>query len=401
MRSFYDLAVIGAGPAGITAAIECISNAPALNVLIIDRNQAPGKKLRATGNGRCNITNINADGYDEAAAFLGRMGIPLRTCASGLVYPYSESAADVVDILSDRITEYGIDTSYGVAVRSIDRTSFGFTINFEDGERVDAARVVLALGGKAGPAFGTIGDGYRMARELGHSVVGTIPVLTGIECDGQDCKLIAGNRAHGNVKLFRNGELVYEESGEIQFTNYGLSGICIFNTTRHMRYDRSEGIGIFEIKLDLCPGWDVASYLFERRASEQKLASNWDRTETADSVLRGLLKSNLASFVIDIAGIERDCLVADLSDFYIELLADVIHSLEFQPSGIRGWKDAQCTSGGVSLDEINAETCESKLVPGLYIIGELADYDGPCGGYNLTYAWCTGLKAGRAIALGQ
>ncbi|MBQ0004335.1 MAG: aminoacetone oxidase family FAD-binding enzyme [Clostridiales bacterium] len=399
----YDIAVIGAGPAGMTAALEALRLAPELNVLVIEKNAEAGKKLRATGSGRCNITNTGAEGYDEARVFLERLGIALRIYDNGLVYPYSESAADVAELFADRMEECGVELLYNACVNKVERNASGFAISYEtkvDGITstfiVEAGRLVLACGGKSGPGFGTTGDGYRWARELGHKVISPIPVLTSVECEKQGCENLGGNRARGEVSLWKDGEKIFAEAGEIQFTRYGLSGICVFNMTRFMR-SGSRDLSMFEIKLDLYEGY-IRAFLGLRREEEQKRVATYKQGETAESLLRSVLKEAIARYVLERADVDRELLIAELSDEELDRVAACVHGPSFRPSAVKGWKDAQCTSGGVALEEFDEATCESKLVPGMYVVGELADYDGPCGGYNLTYAWISGMKAGRAIA---
>ncbi len=399
----YDIAVIGAGPAGMTAALEASRLAPALRILVIDKNDEVGRKLRATGSGRCNITNTEAEGYDEVKAFLERMGLALRVYDNGLVYPYSESAADVAELFADRLEECGVELFYNACVSRVEQLDDCFRITYEsksDGVTedfsVEASKLVLASGGKAGPFFGTTGDGYRWARELGHNVVSAVPVLTSVECEKQGCERLGGNRARGEVTLLRDGKKIFAESGEIQFTRYGLSGICVFNMTRYMR-SGSRDLSMFEIQLKLYDG-DIRAFLETRRAEEMRRTETYEQGETAETLLRGVLKEAIATYVLERTGIDCERMIAELTDDELDAVAKCVNALSFRPSAIKGWKDAQCTSGGIALSELDEETCESKLVPGLYVVGELADYDGPCGGYNLTYAWISGMKAGRAAA---
>ena len=350
-NKIYDIAIIGGGAAGLAAAIELKMSSPDLSVVIIEKNDSLGKKIRATGNGRCNITNVNAEGYNEIMAFFTRIGIVTRTYDSGLVYPYSESAADVVELLNKRIAELGVEVVTNAAVEKASFEYGNFKIIYNKKE-ITSKKLILALGGKAGPDFGTTGDGYALAKAFGHSIVTPIPVLTSVECKDWDSSL-AGIRARGVVSLYRGDSKIFEEAGEIQFTKYGLSGICVFNMTRHMRYNRAEGdtLDQFTISLDLFPGGDTAHDY------------------------QTILKPELAKYLIAREKTEGKKLINDLT---------------FTPSQVRGWKDAQATSGGVPLDEVT-DHCESKKQPGLYIIGELLDYDGPCGGYNLSNAWYTAL----------
>ena len=429
-RDYSDVVIIGGGASGLAAAIELRMTAPSVSVAVLEKNSGPGRKIRATGSGRGNITNRDACGYDEIMQFFGRIGLVTRTYANGLVYPYSESAADVADLLVSRACELGVRIITDAEAEAAELLSDGNASDVDDrrgtagfrtsyvsrssGSRhaaIDSACLILACGGKAGPMFGTTGDGYRLARSLGHSIVTPVPVLTSIECDEwSDGSMpsgicLAGTRTRGTVTLLKRSEEagqteteVFKETGEIQFTRYGLSGICVFNMTRHMRYNRHNGESIhcFAVRTDLFPDGDTETYLRGRR-------SDAFPGEKVRDVLRTVLKENIASYVIQTAGCAagrqlEDKTVGELTDSDITAISEAVHGLLFHPVSLRGWKEAQATSGGVSLDEIDPETNESVIVPGLYITGELADRDFMCGGFNLSNAWMTGMQAARAAA---
>ena len=425
-REFSDVVIVGGGASGLAAAAGLRMSSPELSVTIIEKMSEPGRKLRATGSGRCNITNTAAEGYIDIMKFFSRIGLVTRAYDNGLVYPYSESAADVADLLTARAGELGVriitdaavtDVTAALPDRISDRDDRTGAVRFEtgytvkgSGKRISSTYVILACGGKAGPTFGTTGDGYRIARELGHTIVTPVPVLTSIECgewepSHRPCAVsLAGTRTRGVVTLYKypsgndsEGKEIFEENGEIQFTKYGLSGICIFNMTRHMRYDRSKGesLGNYLITADLYPDGNIAEFLRERR-------DNAFPGELTDDVLRTVLKENIAAYVLKSASAHHDPVggkpVGDLTDKDIRMIGEAVHGLVFHPGRLRGWKDAQATSGGVSLDEIDPGTCESLVKEGLYITGELADRDFPCGGYNLSNAWLTGLAAAESIA---
>ena len=425
---YSDVVIVGGGASGLAAAVELKMSSPDLVVTVIEKNPETGRKIRATGSGRCNITNRDAEGYTEIMKFFARIGLVTRTYDNGLVYPYSESAADVADLFAARADELGVRMITGAEVTSAGKIADGDrpgmprkgTEMFETayiaagpGRKTEnvirSAYLILACGGKAGPMFGTTGDGYRLARAFGHSIVTPVPVLTSMECtewaEGSTPSglTLAGTRTRGTVALYRQPEggepaRLFEETGEIQFTKYGLSGICIFNMTRHMRYDRSAGesLEIFLVTADLFPDGDITAYLRERR--ENAFAG-----EKVTEVLRSVLKENIAAYVLGRAesGQGRrfaDLEVADMTDEDIHAVSRCVHSLSFHPDKIRGWKEAQATSGGVSLEELDPETGESLLVPGLFITGELADRDFMCGGFNLSNAWLTGLHAADEIS---
>lgn len=419
----YDVIIVGGGASGLAAAIELGLESYDFNIAIIEKNEEPGRKIKATGNGRCNITNINAEGYNEIMAFFAGIGIVTRELDNGWVYPYSESAADVTVLLESRARELGIEIITGAEVVSVEKTkenTFEVKYSFKEGksvymDKVISNKLVLATGGKAGPTLGTTGDGYNMAKDLGHSIVTPVPVLTSIEClewqseSVPDARILAGTRTRGNISLFKDktgkfneNSKMFEEAGEIQFTKYGLSGICVFNMTRFMRYNKmlGETLGQFLIKADLFPDSNIENFLRERRKKALK-------GERISNVLCTVLKSGVAEYVMKYAkqqNIEKygktfpvDRPVSTLTDAEIELLSETVHTLTFHPTGIRGWKEAQVTGGGVSLDEVHEKTCESRICKGLYIVGELLDRDYPCGGFNLSNAWLTGILAAKDI----
>lgn len=409
-----DVVIIGGGASGLAAAIKLGMSAD-LRVLVLEKMDEPGRKIRATGSGRCNITNESAAGYIDIIRFFTEIGLVTRSYDNGLVYPYSESASDVAELMTARAKELGTKFACGEEVVSVAEIRQGDDARFsveseykdENGEHTvvtDASYVILACGGKAGPVYGTTGDGYRFARSLGHSIVTPVPVLTGIECEEwaeqhRPCALdLAGTRTRGVVTLYRYGtEEIFEEEGEIQFTKYGLSGICVFNMTRQMRYDRDKGESLsdFLITADLYPGGDIAGFLRFRR-------QHAFHGEMAEDVLRSVLKKNIAGYVMrSVSALNiriEDRKLSDLSDTDIEAISRSVHKMTFHPEKLRGWKDAQATAGGVSLAEIDEMTSESKLVSGLYITGELADRDYRCGGFNLSNAWLTGISAAEAIS---
>lgn len=401
-RRKANVVIVGGGASGLAAAVELGMSSPDLSVLVIEKMAEPGRKIRATGSGRCNITNTKAAGYNRIMEFFTRIGLVTRAYENGLVYPYSESAADVAELLIARAKSLGIKFCCGEEVLGIKKDS-GFEIESvykdEKGEHkviTEADYVILATGGKAGPTYGTTGDGYRIAREFGHSIVTPVPVLTGVECKEWEEGAVAlgGTRMQGVVSLYKKatGDTpIFQEAGEVQFTKYGLSGICVFNMTRCMRLDRDKGEGLddFVVRINLFPEGNLSDYIYALK--------NGDFSEMpAGEILKTVLKESLADYVAD--RIDKDKPVSALDEEGIQKICKLVHSMEFHPMRLRGWKDAQATSGGVSLREIDERTSESKIVPGLYITGELADKDFQCGGFNLSNAWITGLGAADDIA---
>ena len=359
----YDVCIIGGGAAGLAAAASFDKR---IKACILEKNEIPGSKIMATGGGRCNITNAACENKDLTLGFFESLGMICFSDDEGRYYPYSNHASDVVKILLDAISSDDTGSTEiitSAAAEKIVSESGTFFVTFKDTKTgrlctIKAANVLIASGGKAAPQFGTTGDGYALAKSLGHHISRVFPILTGVECG--DLKDIKGVRAKGMSGLYRNGKLLHEENGEIQFTADGLSGICIFNLTPYIKAADGESFAEvlkqFEIRLDLAP--DIpADRLIGRKSSF------------------GILTEKLA----------------------VRVRPDMIKDWRLPVLAVKGWKNAQCTAGGVVTDEIDMDTMESKLVQSLYFAGEVTDIQGPCGGFNLQNAWETGIKAAKAL----
>ena len=359
----YDVCIIGGGAAGLAAAASFDKR---IKACILEKNEIPGRKIMATGGGRCNITNAACKNKDLTLDFFESLGMICFSDDEGRYYPYSNHASDVVKILLDASGSADTGSTEiitSAAAEKIVSESGSFSVTFSDTKNgrlctTKASNVLIASGGKAAPQFGTTGDGYSLAKSLGHHISRVFPILTGVECG--DMRDVKGVRAKGRAGLYRNGELLHEESGEIQFTADGLSGICIFNLTPYIKSSGgesfAEALKQFEIRLDLAP--DIPADKLAGRESSF-----------------GILTEKLAERV----GPDK------IKDWRLPVLA------------VKGWKNAQCTAGGVVTDEIDMNTMESKLVNGLYFAGEVTDMQGPCGGFNLQNAWETGIKAAKAL----
>ncbi len=377
---FYDLIICGAGASGLAAAISA-ARSGTKNIAIIEKKKQAGRKIAASGNGRCNMTNTNAEGYDKCITFFESIGVLTRSEDEGRVYPYSEDAKDVVRALEAEAKRLGVHIFTDTEVLSIrklrDKTGEEF---FEAELKVPESSArgkacLVACGGKAAPKLGTTGDGFRFAKSFGHSVSRLIPVLTAVELCREPAALgLSGVRQKGKVSLRFRGETLVEESGEIQFTPFGLSGICIFNISRYMMIPEGrtlrDGFDDYEIVIDFMPEYTQEEVReFVKRSGES---------------LCSIVKEPLAKAITEkkISGEEP----------FVQL-----KSLRFKPKGAKGWDFAQVTRGGVSLDEID-ESYMSKKCEGLFFSGEVLDFDGKCGGYNLTFAWLSGISAGEGIS---
>ena len=409
-----DILIIGGGPAGMAAAISAKRSNSKIDVVLIEKNEIMGRKLRATGNGRCNITNVNAEGYSEVISFLSSLGIVTKINENGFLYPASESAADVSELLELRLKQLGVKVYTGVTALEVsyasDKTEFLTTVSMREtsdhGGSADylkctvySSALVIAAGGKSAPVYGSTGEGYRWLRGLGHTVTRLVPSHAPIECDGADLSKLSGTRVRAEAKLFKNGEEIHREDGEIQFTKFGLSGICIFNLSKMMRFEPGDTFSSFEIVLDLCREIDLGDVLKCAAERTGSIRNESFVSEKLVDVFKTVFKEGVALEIIRQAGFkaDEDSLVLSSEEARDKLVASA-SALKFQPTGQKGWKEAQCTSGGVVESEVDQSSFESNLVKNLYIVGEVLDYDGFCGGYNLNHAFLSGKRSGAAVA---
>lgn len=368
----------------MTAAIFAAKQ-QAAKVRLIEKNPNLGRKLLATGNGRCNLTNSNCPDAADTLEFFSELGLLTREEAEGRIYPYSEQAAAVLEVLASELACLGVEILCGTEVKAIEKNGLHFMIQTEGGTFSSDA-VILATGGKAGPQYGSTGDGYRFAKAFGHTVVRLMPSLVQMVSDEPFFKDLKGVRAKGRAELLRNGQVVDRETGEVQFTEDGLSGICIFNLSRE--YVRGD-----MIRIDLYPeysGSELETLLSDRiRKLEDR---------SLFELLGGMLHRKLIPVVLTLLSLEGERKASELTHDDISGMVRQLKEWRVPIAGTKGWKEAQVTCGGVDLEETDTSTMGSRLVPGLYFAGELLNVDGKCGGYNLQWAWSSGMAAGKAAA---
>lgn len=390
------ICIIGAGASGLAAAITAARINESASITILEKKEKPAAKLLATGNGRCNITNASCQDLAMTSEFLSSVGIVTRVEDEGRMYPVSGRAQDVYTALLSAAEAEGISIITSKVVTQI--TSAGsqgsaFSVVCEDGSSYDADRVLIASGGKAAPQFGTSGDSYTLARALGHTVTKLAPVLTPLDIKGFNGQL-KGIRAHAKVTLLKRNQPVHIEIGEVQFTEKGISGVCIFNISRHVILDADTHFGDYQVEIDFLPdfggGVDTVKEILRQRQTQKGIV--------AGELLRTLVDERIAKYIMTSAGVDNtDAPVSKITEIQLDKIASLIKGWPLTVSGAGGWNVAQCTRGGVTLEEIDPATMESQVVPGLYLAGEAIDYDGPCGGFNLQNAWVTGILAGQAM----
>ena len=404
--------VLGGGAAGLAAALAAAQTAKgSARITVLDRNAKVGKKLLATGNGRCNLDNRDIsperyftsspkalrrllDAVNEAAplAWFEGLGLYPRTDEAGRVYPYSNQAADVLALLEHHLAALGVELRTGCTVRSLSQSRGGYDLQFETEagrESLRADAVICAMGGEAGPQFGTDGFGTRFAAQCGGRTEPLYPCLTALQCAKPD-KTLAGIRAKAAASLLDGSRVLAAETGEVQFTDYGLSGICIMQLSGLLAPGRSPKAPAVE--LDLFPALDEAELTALFRSHAAQTAG-----DSPAGFWLGLLNRKLGCAVWSAAGLRDGNAPAVLTAGQWQKLAHTAKHWRFEGLTPCGWKQAQVTGGGLSLREVDAHF-QFQGCPGLYFVGETLDCAGSCGGFNLHWAFGSGIAAGRDAA---
>ncbi len=398
-----EIVIIGGGASGLMAAITCQRQGK--QVLVLEQKDRVGKKILATGNGKCNFTNLEQSeacyhssqnsfpkktlqqfSAEDTVRFFETLGVFVKE-RNGYMYPYSGQASTILDALYLEAKRLGVQMQCGCKVHRVQRQKDYFTIVYGD-KSIQAEKVILAAGGKASPAHGSDGSGFELAKKLGHHTTKLCPALTGLKSKETFCKGLAGVRADATVSLYVNDEYVTNDTGELQLTNYGVSGIPVFQICR------VAGMALLEkkkvtVKIDFFPTWkekQLREYVLELKKRFGKDASG--------QILAGMINKKVLLVLLKQAGISGDIPLAKVSDESCMKLCKYMKSLSFGITQTNGFENAQVCAGGIDTREVNADTMESKLVSQLYFAGEIMDVDGICGGYNLQWAWTSGYVAG-------
>ena len=395
------IGIIGGGASGMAAALAAAEH-PGVRVILLERQARLGRKLQATGNGRCNLSNLHAgkQGYHgEDASFAGFAlerfgpeaalhwfrGLGLFTVAeaSGRVYPYSDQANSVLDVLRFALEQENITVKLGFEVEKVKKTGSTFRIESKE-ETLEVDKLIIACGGLAGTKLGGTMSGYKLLRSFGHKCTKLRPTLVQLKSSWKGAAALKGVRANCHAQILHNGRLHAESTGELQFTEYGLSGPVIFEVSR----DACQGAGEWVCKLD-----------FQPDASEEVLMAELIRRKSTNlpssELLTGILHNRLGRVIAQEAGVNQNRKIAELSDYELAETARLVKSFEVSLTEPMGMDNAQVTAGGIVTKEFDNTTMESRLVPGLYACGEVLDIDGDCGGYNLQWAWASGHLAGH------
>lgn len=410
------IGVIGAGAAGMTAAIAAAR--AGARVTLFERNDRVGKKILMTGNGRCNLGNRALDasmyhsdrmafveerlrefGTEETLSFFDGLGLMTKD-KNGYLYPACEQASAVLDVLRSEIKGLSVRLITDCKITGLEKADAGGKLSlFREGEKGPADRevfdrVIIACGGMAAPSTGSDGNGYQLAGKIGHRIDSPVPALVQLRCGERFLQSVAGVRTDAYVAIRKNGREMIGERGELQLTDYGISGIPVFQISRTAarlleEYEGNKGL---EVHIDFLPDYSGEEYRIFCRDRRKRLC---DRN--VESFFTGMLNKKLMRLFIRMAGLKGEEAFKTADREKIDRVFSLCRDLRVTVTGTNSFANAQVTAGGIPLGEIT-EKFESRKLPGVYFAGEILDVDGKCGGYNLQWAWCSGYIAGTAAA---
>ena len=396
------IGIIGGGASGMAAALAAAENKEN-RMILFERQARVGRKLQATGNGRCNLTNLTAGsrgyhGEDPAFAEPALVALPpertlqwfcdlgLYTVAepSGRVYPYSDQANSVVDVLRFALQKENIQLLTGCEITKVYRCESGFSVEWDGGSQF-CDKLIIACGGLAGTKLGGSMSGYKLLRSMGHHCTRLRPALVQVKSAWNGCVSLKGVRANCRAQILHDGAVTAESTGELQFTEYGLSGPVIFEISRDVCQSR----GQWSCRLDFLPNLEEPALL-------NMLKRRIDKCLPVEELLTGVLHNRLGRVLCAAVGIKGQRTTDTLTEDELLAVCRAVKSFEVSLTDTMGMENAQVTAGGILTGEFDAHTMESKLVPGLYACGEVLDIDGDCGGFNLQWAWSSGFLAGKS-----
>lgn len=400
--------IIGAGAAGLMAAVTAGRNGH--EVILIEKNDRFGKKLAITGKGRCNVTNdspideliknvpvngrflysaFNTFSSYDTIEFFENAGVKLKTERGNRVFPESDKAQDIVNALVSEMKKYDVKTIKGTVIKIIEKNGCIDGVMLSDGKIINSDRVILATGGVSYPTTGSTGDGYKFARELGHTVTEIRPSLVPLVTGEDFCKEMMGlSLKNVAITLFENGKKKYTDFGEMLFTHFGVSGPVILSASAHMK----KNVDCYSIEIDLKPALDESSL-------DKRILRDFEKYSKRDFInsLSDLLPQKMIPVIVKLSGIEPHKTVCEITKEERKKLGYLLKHLTINVKAFRPVSEAIITSGGIRISEINPSTMESKIISGLYFAGEIIDVDAYTGGFNLQIAFSTGYLAGNNL----
>lgn len=397
------IGIIGGGAAGIMAALQIKGH----EVHIFERNDRIGKKLLATGNGRCNYTNLNMGpeyyhgeerdfvkpalnyfGKEETIDFFKSHLMLSTSIENGRTYPVTLKASSVLNLFLRELEKKNIYIHTNYFLRQIEKKEAGFKLQFKDEKPFYVDRVVFATGGMSMPVSGSDGSGYRILKSLGHTLVEPFPGLVQVKLKSEFLRHLAGTKVVGEVRLIKDDKVIGREEGDLLFTKYGISGPPILDLSRKV-------------------GESLNSKLYMEIPFVNNLQKGFESFavnafNTSDSTLgefiEGVCDKKFLRVVEALIKIDKNTPLKEINDSLRDKIIKVIHSTRFEVEGLNGYGESQVTCGGISTEEVNSETMESKIVKGLYLIGEVLDVDGDCGGYNIQWAFSSAALCGKVLS---
>ena len=379
----YDIAIIGGGASGLACAVTLKKYSPELSVVIIEAGDRLGKKLAATGNGQGNLKNadmgaehFHGSGADFAYKLckeydhLQLFDCLFTTDGKGRIYPSGKQASSLSDCLIKKVVSSGVKVITSTKVMGITK---GFELSLSDGKKLNADKVVIAAGGCAQKQFNTDGNAFTLAKSLGHTVTQTYPSLVQLKCGTKYIKTLKGIRAECGVAAYEDNKLIARTVGDVIFTDYGISGNAVFYISAYCAGRKN-----VTLSLEFLPSTDMAEIVSDIK---RKLDLGYAKSE----LLAGTLHNQIGRAIISRANTDDP-----------KKIAELVKNFTLETNGSLGFDYAQVTKGGVPFAEIDA-TLQSKSANGLYLIGEVLDVDGDCGGYNLSWAFVSGMHAAKCI----
>lgn len=402
--------IVGGGASGIVAAISAARNGA--KVTLLEQKDRIGKKILSTGNGKCNLTNEHMNmlffrsdnvavvapvleqfNEKETLRFFEELGVLFKN-RLGYIYPITEQATTILDVLRMELARLNVDVRTEVKVLELKKQEPSFCV-ITDKEQILADAVILATGGMAAPNLGSDGSGYKIAKSMGHHISEVVPALVALHGKGTYFKQLAGVRTKADVTLMIDGKWILSDCGEVQLTNYGISGIPVFQVSRYAAKALSRNKQVVA-ELDLLPSMaedEFEEYMYERKRAQ--------KNKNAEEFLIGIFHKKIIGVLLKQANIPATKTMNSVNEKQFQKLLDLCKHFQIEIIGTNSFEQAQVCAGGVKTKEINPHTMQSIYHDELYLTGELLDVDGICGGYNLQWAWSTGYIAGLHAAKGK
>lgn len=403
-----NLAIIGSGASGMLAAIS--AGILKKNVTIFEKNEKPGKKILITGNGRCNIANkyvsymnymgsnpkfviptLNRFTNNDTITFFNKLGLILTEEDNGKLFPRSNQAQSVIDVLLFELDRLGVKIKYNQKIKSINKYKTKFEITTYQNKKYQFDNVIIATGGKTYPKTGSTGDGYRFAESFGHKIITLFPVSTPFRIKSVVCNKLQGVKVNAEIKIFSDNKKITRNFGELLFTHLGVSAPAVLEASRPVsKLFISNDNPSLSLSINFFPEYNPEQL---RNILIKRIRENYHKSLSNQFI--GLLPKKIAPAIFSKVGINSNLKGNEISNKLIDKIVNVFTDYRESIEGVLGWDTAQFTAGGIDTSQVNPETLESKIVKGLYFCGEVLDIDGQSGGYNLQWAWSSGWVAGR------